>query len=78
MASKVSQGRRRSGQIVRRLGQRRVKWPPAIPLVNNLPYRQAPVMAERRNFLLLAMGMGAFGILLGAITIWDAVSGLGP
>ena len=33
-------------------------------------------MPERKNFLLLAMGVGAFGIILGAITIWNMASDL--
>jgi len=28
-------------------------------------------MAERKNFLLLAIGMGCAGIVIGAITIWN-------
>ncbi len=31
-------------------------------------------MAERKNFLLLAIGMGGVGIVIGAITIWNMVS----
>ena len=31
-------------------------------------------MAERKNFLLLAIGMGALGIIIGGITIWNMVS----
>jgi hypothetical protein len=30
-------------------------------------------MAERKNFLLLAIGMGSVGIIIGAITIWNMV-----
>ncbi len=33
-------------------------------------------MAERKNFLLLAIGMGAAGILIGGITIWNMASDL--
>jgi len=33
-------------------------------------------MAERKNFLLLAIGMGAVGIIIGAITIWNTTSNL--
>ncbi len=33
-------------------------------------------MAERKNFLLLAIGMGAAGIIIGGITIWGAASDL--
>ena len=31
-------------------------------------------MAERKNFLLFAIGIGAFGVIIGAYTIWSAVS----
>ena len=31
-------------------------------------------MAERKNFLLLAIGMGGIGIVIGVITIWNMVS----
>jgi hypothetical protein len=33
-------------------------------------------MPERKNFLLLAIGMGGVGIILGAITIWNTISEL--
>jgi len=33
-------------------------------------------MAERKNFLLLAIGLGAFGIIIGGYTIWNSVSEL--
>jgi hypothetical protein len=33
-------------------------------------------MAERKNFLLLAIGMGAVGIIIGAITIWNMIADL--
>jgi len=33
-------------------------------------------MAERKNFLLLAIAMGAVGIIIGGITIWDMASDL--
>jgi hypothetical protein len=33
-------------------------------------------MAERKNFLLFAIGLGVFGILIGGITIWNSVSEL--
>ena len=33
-------------------------------------------MAERKNFLLMAIGIGAVGIIIGAITIWNLVSEL--
>jgi len=33
-------------------------------------------MPERKNFLLLAIGMGAVGIIIGAITIWNMASDL--
>ena len=26
---------------------------------------------ERKNFLLMAIGMGAVGIIIGAVTIWN-------
>ena len=28
-------------------------------------------MAERKNFLLLAIGIGAVGVIIGGITIWN-------
>jgi len=28
-------------------------------------------MPERKNFLLMAIGMGAVGIIIGAVTIWN-------
>ena len=31
-------------------------------------------MAERKNFLLFAIGIGAFGVIIGTYTIWSAVS----
>jgi len=30
-------------------------------------------MAERKNFLLLAIGMGAIGIIIGVITVWNVI-----
>jgi len=33
-------------------------------------------MPERKNFLLLAIGMGAAGIIIGAYTIWNMASDL--
>ena len=33
-------------------------------------------MAERKNFLLLAIAMGAAGIIIGGITIWNMTSDL--
>ena len=33
-------------------------------------------MPERKNFLLLAVGMGVIGIIFGAITIWNSMSEL--
>jgi len=33
-------------------------------------------MLERKNFLLFAIGLGIFGIILGAITIWNSISEL--
>jgi len=33
-------------------------------------------MAERKNFLLLAIGIGAAGIIIGGITIWNSASDL--
>jgi hypothetical protein len=33
-------------------------------------------MPERKNFLLLAIGMGAVGIIIGAITMWNVASNL--
>jgi hypothetical protein len=31
-------------------------------------------LAERKNFLIIAIGMGAFGVIVGGITIWNLVS----
>jgi len=31
-------------------------------------------MAERKNFLLFAIGIGVMGIIIGSITIWNMVS----
>jgi hypothetical protein len=33
-------------------------------------------MAEKKNFLILAIGLGAVGIIIGAITIWNFASKL--
>jgi hypothetical protein len=33
-------------------------------------------MAEKKNFLILAIGLGAVGIIIGAITIWNFASNL--
>jgi len=33
-------------------------------------------MPERKNFLLLAIGMGAIGIIIGGITIWNMTTTL--
>jgi len=33
-------------------------------------------MAEKRNFLILAMGLGAVGVIIGAITIWNYANNL--
>jgi hypothetical protein len=33
-------------------------------------------MAEKRNFLMLAIGLGVIGIIIGGITIWNFVSDL--
>jgi len=33
-------------------------------------------MAERKNFLIMAMGLGAAGIIIGGYTIWNHVSEL--
>jgi len=36
-------------------------------------------MAEKRNFLILAIGLGVVGIIIGGITIWNFVNNLiGP
>ncbi len=32
------------------------------------------IMAERKNFLLLAIGVGAAGIVIGTITIWNMLN----
>jgi len=33
-------------------------------------------MPERKNFLLLAIGMGVIGIIIGGITIWNMTTTL--
>jgi hypothetical protein len=33
-------------------------------------------MVEKRNFLILAMGLGVIGIIIGGITIWNFVNNL--
>jgi hypothetical protein len=33
-------------------------------------------MPERKNFLLLAIGMGIAGVVIGGITIWNMTSDL--
>jgi len=33
-------------------------------------------MPEKKNFLLLAIGMGVAGIIIGGITIWNMASDL--
>lgn len=33
-------------------------------------------MAEKRNFLILAMGLGAAGIIIGGIIIWNITNKL--
>jgi hypothetical protein len=33
-------------------------------------------MAERKNFLLMAIGLGVVGVIIGAYTIWNAASEL--
>jgi len=33
-------------------------------------------MPERKNFLLLAIGLGAMGIIIGGYTIWNSISEL--
>jgi hypothetical protein len=31
-------------------------------------------MAERKNFLLFAIGIGVMGVIIGGITIWNMIS----
>ena len=31
-------------------------------------------MSEKKNFLILAIGMGAIGVIIGAYTIWNIFS----
>jgi len=33
-------------------------------------------MAERKNFLLMAIGLGVIGVIIGGYTIWNLVSEL--
>ncbi len=33
-------------------------------------------MAEKRNFLILAIGLGVVGIIIGGITIWNFANSL--
>jgi hypothetical protein len=36
-------------------------------------------MAEKRNFLILAIGLGVVGVIIGGITIWNFANNLiGP
>jgi len=30
-------------------------------------------MAERKNFLIFAIGIGIMGVVIGSITIWDMI-----
>jgi|TARA_B110000438_G_scaffold31351_1_gene30885 hypothetical protein len=31
-------------------------------------------MAERKNFLIFAIGIGVMGVIIGTITIWNMIS----
>jgi hypothetical protein len=31
-------------------------------------------MVEKRNFLILAMGLGVIGVIIGGVTIWNLVN----
>jgi hypothetical protein len=31
-------------------------------------------MPEKKNFLILAVGIGAFGVIIGTITIWNMIN----
>ena len=31
-------------------------------------------MAEKKNFLILAIGMGVIGVIIGGVTIWNLVN----
>jgi len=31
-------------------------------------------MSEKKNFLILAIGMGAIGVIIGGISIWNMIS----
>ncbi|ARS64386.1 hypothetical protein NMSP_0766 [Candidatus Nitrosomarinus catalina] len=31
-------------------------------------------MAERKNFLIFAIGIGVMGVIIGGITIWNMIS----
>ena len=31
-------------------------------------------MSEKKNFLILAIGMGVIGVIIGGITIWNIVN----
>jgi len=33
-------------------------------------------MTERKNFLILAIGLGVIGVIIGGITIWNAANSL--
>ena len=33
-------------------------------------------MAEKKNFLILAIGLGVIGVIIGGITIWNVASDL--
>jgi len=33
-------------------------------------------MAEKRNFLILAIGLGVVGVIIGGVTIWNLANSL--
>jgi hypothetical protein len=33
-------------------------------------------MAEKRNFLILAIGLGVIGVIIGSITLWNFVNNI--
>jgi len=38
--------------------------------------KQIKKMPEKRNFLILAIGLGVIGVIIGGVTIWNFVSGM--
>ena len=39
-------------------------------------HQQVETMKEKKNFLILAIGLGTIGVIIGGITIWSMASDL--